>query len=257
MGLLDDKVAIVTGASRGIGAAIAEAFVREGAKVAICFNTNEDKARELAAQCGGETMLVPLEVTERASVEAAFALVAEKWGRIDICVNNAGYLHQLPFLTIDDEEWDITIDTNLKGVFLCSQVAEKHFRAQAEDGHRGGAVVNLSSVGGQIGGTKAPHYAATKSGVISLTKSCARLMADVGVRVNAIAPGFIKTDMYEHILANPENDINEILASIPLGCVGLPEDVANAALYLASDMSSYVTGHVINVNGGVYLGSGS
>lgn len=255
MGSLDGKVAIVTGASRGIGTAIAEAFAQEGAQVAIGYNTNEERANALANSLDTASLVLSMDVSQRESVERAFAQVAEAWGHIDIIVNNAGFLKQTPFANIDDDEWSKTIDTNLKGVFLCSQIGESYFRNQAAVGRPGGAIINITSVGGQMGGTKAPHYAAAKSGVISLTKSGAKLVADIGVRVNAIAPGFIKTDMYDHIVAN--NDVDEILASIPLGRVGLPEDVAEAAVFLASDKSSYITGHVLNVNGGLYLGSGS
>ncbi len=254
-GLLAGKNVLVTGASRGIGAAIAQAMSAEGAKVALTYHEKAAAAEKVAAGCDGETMLLALDVSSRASVEAAVAALVEQWGSLDVLVNNAGYLKQQPFQSIDEDEWSRTIDTNLKGVFLTSQIAAGQFETQAKNGVMGGAIVNISSVGGQMGGTKAPHYAAAKAGVISMTKSAAKLLAPVGVRVNAVAPGFIKTDMYEQVLANSSEA--EILAGIPLGYVGLPEDVADAVIFLASAKARYITGHVLNVNGGAYLGAGS
>lgn len=250
-GLLEDKTVLITGASRGIGAAIARAMSDEGARVVITYLGNADLAQLVADSCKGETLVLALDVTNRASVEATIDTVTKHWGRLDVLINNAGYLKQMPFADIDDTEWERTLDTNLKGVFLCTQIAEKYFQAQSGDG----AIINITSVGGQIGGTKAPHYAAAKAGVISMTKSAAKLLAPHNVRVNAIAPGFIKTDMYEQIVAH--TDVNEILDTIPLGRVGLPENVADATVFLASDKASYITGHVLNVNGGLFLGSGS
>ena len=249
--LLMDKTVLVTGASRGIGAAIARAMSEEGARVAITYLGNADAAQSVADSCKGETLVLALDVADRASVEEAIDTVTKQWGRLDVLVNNAGYLKQMPFAEIDNAEWERTLDTNLKGVFLCTQVIEKVFHEQSGDG----GIINITSVGGQIGGTKAPHYAAAKAGVISMTKSAAKLLAPQNVRVNAIAPGFIKTDMYEQIIAH--TDVNEILETIPLKRVGLPENVADAAVFLASDKASYITGHVLNVNGGLFLGSGS
>ena len=244
--LLAGKTVLVTGASRGIGAAIAQAMSAEGAQVAITYRTRATEAQAVADACTGEVLVLPLEVGDRGSVEAAFDTLVSLWGGVDVLVNNAGYLHQMQFSEIDDAEWQRTLDINLKGVFLCTQVAEHCFRNKCE-----AAIINITSVGGQMGGTKAPHYAAAKAGVISMTKSAARLLAPA--RVNAIAPGFIKTDMYEQIIA--ETDVNEILADIPLGRVGLPQNVADAAVFLASEKASYITGHVLNVNGGLYLGA--
>ncbi|MBF0246913.1 MAG: 3-oxoacyl-ACP reductase FabG [Alphaproteobacteria bacterium] len=253
---LKNKSALVTGASRGIGAAIAEALSACGANVMVAYKSRAEDAERVAASCrGGDSATVAMEVSSRDDVERAVDAVTKRWGRFDILVNNAGYLKQTPFADISDAEWAVTMDANLRGVFLCSQVAGAVFASQNAAEGGGGCIVNITSVGGQMGGTKAPHYAAAKAGVISLTKSTAKLLAPHGVRVNAIAPGFIKTDMYEHIIAN--TDVSEILASIPLGRVGLPGDVADAAAFLASDRASYITGHVLNVNGGMYLGAGS
>lgn len=235
-------MALITGSSRGIGAAIARTFVQEGARVVVTWRTNEDAARELAAELD-HAECVPLDVTDRSSVRSAIGAAKERWGRLDVLVNNAGYLKQEPFLEITDESWDRTLDTNLKGVFLCTQEAASVLPD-------GGAVINVSSVGGQIGGSKAPHYSASKAAVLAFTKSTARLLAP-RIRVNAIAPGFIRTDMYEDIVARTSEA--EILSGIPLARVGEPEDVADAAVYLASSASTFVTGQVLSVNGGQWM----
>ena len=240
---LTDKVALITGASRGIGAAIARTFVQEGARVVVTWNTNEGPARRLADQLD-HALAVHLDVTERSSIRSAVDAARERWGRLDVLVNNAGYLRQEPFDAITEESWDRTLDVNLKGVFLCTQECA---RAMPE----GGSIVNVSSVGGQFGGPKAPHYSASKAAVLSFTKSTARLFAP-RIRVNAIAPGFIRTDMYEDIVSRTSEA--EILSAIPAGRVGEPEDVASAAAYLASEDSAFVTGQVLNVNGGQWMG---
>lgn len=252
-GRLAQKTALVTGSSRGIGQSIALRFAQEGAKVVVTYNTQEAMALRVCdelEQLGAETFCTHLDVTIRSSVQQVLAKIMERWGRLDILVNNAGYLEQKPFATITDEDWDYTLAVNLKGCFICTQEAMKIFQLQ-----RSGCIINITSVGGQIGGDKAPHYAAAKAGVISLTKSTARLLAPRGVRVNAIAPGFIRTEMYADVISRtPESQIN---VGILLGRVGEPEEVAAAALFLASDEARYITGHVLNVNGGSYLGAGS
>ena len=252
-GRLSGKTALVTGASRGIGRAIALRFGREGAMVAVTYNSQQTKALEVCGQLeqmGVEALCMQLDVTVRAKVRQVVATIGERWGRLDILVNNAGHLEQKPFLAITDAEWDYTLGVNLKGCFVCTQEAMGVLGAQ-----QSGCIINLASVGGQMGGDKAPHYAAAKAGVISLTKSTARLLAPLGVRVNAIAPGFIRTDMYADIASRTAE--SEITAGILLGHVGEPDDVAAAAVFLASEDARYVTGHVLNVNGGLYLGAGS
>ncbi|MFV2055876.1 MAG: SDR family NAD(P)-dependent oxidoreductase [Thiohalomonadales bacterium] len=253
--LLSGKNVMITGASRGIGAAIAQAMSAEGARVALTYHNNPVAAEKISSQCGGETLVLALDVTSRLSIESAVSMFVTQWGHLDVLVNNAGYLKQQPLQSIDDDDWSRTIDTNLKGVFLVTQIAAQLFEAQAKESKGTFSIVNITSVGGQMGGTKAPHYAAAKAGVISLTKSAAKLLAPLGVRVNAVAPGFIKTDMYEQVLVNSSEA--EILAGIPLGYVGLPDDVANSVIFLASEKARYITGHVLNVNGGAYLGAGS
>ncbi|NFV81172.1 glucose 1-dehydrogenase [Magnetospirillum aberrantis SpK] len=243
---LAGKAALVTGASRGIGAAIARAFAAQGARVTVGYHSNAQAAAQVVAEIGGDAFAVALDVADRASVETALDAVVARFGRLDVLVNNAGILKQTPFLEIDEAEWDSMLAVNLKGVFLCTQGAARRF------GPEGGAVVNLSSMGGQMGGPKAPHYAAAKAAVISFTRSTARLLAP-NVRVNAIAPGFIRTEMYEHIMAQGHTTEDAVVAGVPLARVGEPADVAEAAVFLASDAASYVTGQVINVNGGVLM----
>lgn len=251
MTVLAGKTAVVTGGSRGIGAAICRACAGAGARVAVCYNTDANAADAVVSSLeGGGGYSVKMDVTQRSSVCQALDIIEKTSGIPDILVNNAGYLKQMPFADIDDAEWARTLDTNLKGVFLCAQVIGETMCAKGR-----GSIINMTSVGGQMGGGKAPHYAASKAGVISMTKSLARLYSPRGVRVNAIAPGFIRTEMYDHILS--KSDESDILASIPVGRVGEPHDVADAALFLASDQGSYITGHVLNVNGGLYLGAGS
>jgi 3-oxoacyl-[acyl-carrier protein] reductase len=244
-GRLDGKVALVTGSSRGIGAAVARAFRLQGARVAVTYLEHEAAAREVAAR-GEHSLCLRLDVRERSSVRAALAAVTERWGRLDVLVNNAGTLAPEPFLEISEESWDATFETNARGAFLCTQEAARLFERTGS-----GSVVNVSSVGGQLGGPKAPHYAAAKAALLAFTKSSARLLAP-RVRVNAIAPGFIRTDMYAQVLASSSEA--EVLRSIPLERVGEPEDVAAAAVFLASDEAAFVTGQVLNVNGGQYMG---
>lgn len=243
---LAGKATLITGASRGIGTAIARAFAAQGARVAVGYHSNAQAAAQMVAEIGGDAFAVALDVSDRASVEAALDAVVARFGRLDVLVNNAGILKQTPFLEIDEAEWDSMLAVNLKGVFLCTQGAARRF------GPEGGAIINLSSVGGQMGGPKAPHYAAAKAAVISFTRSTARLLAP-SVRVNAIAPGFIRTEMYEHIMAQGHTTEDTVVAGVPLARVGEPADVAETAVFLASDAASYITGQVINVNGGVLM----
>jgi len=250
---LEGKVAVVTGSSRGIGQAIAVEFAKHGAELAVTYLKQAELAKDVVDQIiasGGNAFATKLEVFNRNSVREVLTATWERFGRIDILVNNAGFLQQKDFTAISDGDLDYTLAVNLKGAFICIQEIVPFFQQQ-----QSGCIINISSVGGQMGGPKAPHYAAAKAGVISLTKSAARLLAPIGVRVNAIAPGFIKTDMYSDITTR--TDESQIYEDILLGRVGEPEEVASTALFLASDEASYITGHVLNVNGGSYLGAGS
>lgn len=247
---LQDRVAIVSGSSRGIGRGIAERFAAEGARTVVTWHRDEaaaDSVIESIEKQGGRAHALQLDVTERESIRRVVAKTLELEGRIDVVVNNAGFLEQKPFDTISDEDWDYTFDCNLKSAFVFAQALQPHFESR-----RAGNLIQIASIGGQTGGTKAPHYAAAKAAMMSLTKSLAKLFAPHGVRVNAISPGYIETDMYADI-ATREAEA-EILSTIPLARIGTPADVAGAAVYLASDESAYVTGHVLNVNGGFFLG---
>lgn len=249
-GRLAGRVALVSGSSRGIGRGIAERFAREGALVAVTWHQREQAAQavvEAIEKEGGCAHALQLDVTVRASVRRAISATIERFGRLDVLVHNAGFLEQKPFATISDEDWDYTFAANLKSAFLFAQEIRPHFEAR-----RAGNLIHLASIGGQTGGIKAPHYAAAKAGLISLTRSLAKLYAPFGVRVNAISPGFIATDMVADIMTRESEDA--ILATIPLHRIGLPEDVAGAAVFLASNDADYVTGQVLNVNGGSYLG---
>lgn len=248
--LLRGRVALVSGSSRGIGRSIAERFAAEGAAVGVTWHRQEEAAQSVVEQIeksGGRAVAYQLDVTERDSIRRVIARCAEDLGGLDRIVNNAGFLEQKPFETITDADWDHTFDCNLKSAFQFAQEVQPIFAEQES-----GGLINIASIGGQTGGTKAPHYAASKAALISLTHSLAKIYAPHGVRVNAISPGYIHTDMYEDITTRESE--NAILGTIPLGRIGQPTDIASAAVYLASDESAYVTGHVLNVNGGFYLG---
>jgi 3-oxoacyl-[acyl-carrier protein] reductase len=241
---LAGKVALVTGGSRGIGAAIAEAFAKAGAQVALTYRTHGDEARALAERLEGQA--IELDVRRSHDVRAAVHQAAAHFGHLDVLVNNAGWLQQKDFFEITDDDFVHAIDVNLKGPFIATQEAGRLFRDQ-----RSGSIVNVASIGGQIGGPKAPHYAAAKAALATFTRSSARLLAPYGVRVNAVAPGFVRTEMIADVLAR-DGEAN-IADGIPLGRIGEPDEVAAAALYLASDMSSFVTGQVLSVNGGQFM----
>jgi NAD(P)-dependent dehydrogenase (short-subunit alcohol dehydrogenase family) len=249
-GRLAGRVALVSGSSRGIGRGIAERFAREGASVGVTWHEREEAAREVVRSIekeGGRAHALQLDVTVRASIRRVVAATIEHFGTLDVVVHNAGFLEQKPFATIDDDDWDYTFACNLKSAFMIAQEVRPHFESRCA-----GNLIHLASIGGQTGGIKAPHYAASKAGLISLTRSLAKLYAPLGVRVNAISPGYIATDMYTDIATRESEDA--ILETIPLHRIGLPEDVAGAAVYLASADASYVTGQILNVNGGSYLG---
>ncbi len=242
-----DQVVIVTGGGSGIGQAVALGFAREGAMVILVGRTEEKlKATQaMIAENGGQAELRVADVSRKKQTEKVARSVAERHGHIDILINCAGVLQQTPFEEISEEEYDRILDTNLKGTFFfCQNVMEYLLQSK-------GVIVNISSVAGQRGGTKAPHYAASKAGIINLTRSLSSLYAPLGVRVNAIAPGQIETEMTKEVFQTKYYQEN-VIPSIPLGRVGRVEEVANVALFLASDMSSYITGQVINVNGGEY-----
>lgn len=246
--MLKGKTAIITGGARGIGRSIADKFASNGANLVI-VDVNEEIAQqsadEIASQFGIKTLAVKADVSSVEDVDAMTKKVLDNMGGIDILVNNAGITRDNLMLRMKEEDWDLVININLKGVFLCTKSVIRYM-AKA----RKGSVINIASIVGQMGNPGQANYTASKGGVIALTKTTAKEFAGKGVRSNAIAPGFINTEMTKVL----KEDVKEkMLQEIPLGYMGEPEDIANAALFLASDMSSYITGHVLSVNGGMLM----
>ena len=247
-GRLAGKIAIVTGASRGIGKEIALSFAREGAKLVITARTSEALAavaEEISAICGDPPLVYALDVKEASKTEELTDKALDKYKRIDILVNNAGVTRDGLFVRMSETDWDEVLDTNLKGTFLCMRAVSKIMMRQ-----RSGRIINISSVIGLIGNAGQANYAASKAGIIALTKSAAKELGSRNVLINAIAPGFIETEM-TRVLG--EDVKKAILKSIPVGSFGKPADVAKAAVYLASDESSFITGQVITVDGGMVM----
>ncbi|MCI6751947.1 MAG: 3-oxoacyl-[acyl-carrier-protein] reductase [Selenomonas bovis] len=246
--LLDGKTALVTGASRGIGRAIALRLAAEGASVAINYAGNTAKAEETKAAieaAGGKAALFQADVSDSAQVEQMVAAVTEEFGTIDILVNNAGITRDGLLMRMKEEDFDAVLDTNLKGIFHVTKAVSKLMMKK-----RAGRIVNMASVVGIMGNAGQTNYAAAKAGVIGFTKSAAREFAARGITVNAVAPGFIATDM---TAAMPEKAKEATLAAIPLRRMGEPEDVANAVAFLVSDQASYITGQVVKVDGGMVM----
>ncbi len=241
------QVAMVTGGARGIGRAIAEGLARAGADLAIAdvsLESAEAAARELSAH-GVRAEALKIDVSRSEEVASVFAKVVSSFGRLDILINNAGITRDGLILRMKDEDWDAVININLKGVFLCSKEAVKVMMKQ-----KYGRIVNIASVVAFMGNPGQANYSAAKAGIVGLTKTIAREYASRGITVNAVAPGFISTAMTD---ALAENVRQEMLRSIPAGKFGSVEDVANAVRFLASPGSGYITGHVVHVNGGMYM----
>ena len=246
--LLDGKCALVTGASRGIGRAVALKLASEGAKVALNFAGNEAAANEVCEEiksAGGQAILVKADVSDEAAVQDMVQKTADAFGRIDILVNNAGITRDGLLARMKEEDWDAVLSTNLKGVFLTTKAVAKLMMKQ-----RAGRIVNMASVVGVSGNAGQANYSAAKAGVIGFTKTIARELASRGVTANAVAPGFIATDMTS-VLSDKAKEA--ALTGIPLGRMGTPEDVAAAVLFLVSDQSSYITGQVLHVDGGMVM----
>ena len=242
---LTGKTALVTGASRGIGRAIALRLAKDGAKVALNFATNSAKAESVKAEieaAGGTAILVQGDVSELSVVNELIKRVVDEWGRVDILINNAGITRDNLLLKMSEDDFNRVISTNLKGVFNCTKAVAKLMMKQ-----RGGRIVNMSSVTGLTGNIGQTNYAAAKAGIIGFTKSAARELASRGVTVNAVAPGLINTDM---TAALSEKVKEVMLQQIPAGRMGTPEDVANAVAFLVSDQAAYITGQVLAVDGG-------
>ncbi len=246
--LLEGKTALVTGASRGIGRSIAETLAAEGAKVAINYAGNVKAAEEAKAAieaAGGEAILVKADVSDPAAVQEMISTVTEAFGQIDILVNNAGITRDGLLMRMKDEDWDAVISTNLKGVYNCTKAVTKLMMKK-----RYGRIVNMTSVVGITGNAGQTNYSAAKAGVIGFSKSAAKELSSRGITVNMVAPGFIDTDMTAVL---PEKVKEEMAAGIPLGRIGKAQDVANAVLFLVSDQASYITGQVVNVDGGMVM----
>lgn len=244
---LRERVAIVTGASRGIGKAIALSLASEGANVVVNYassSTAADQVVEEISTGGGNAIALQADVSKADQVEALINAVMEKWNRIDVLVNNAGITRDTLLLRMKPEEWQAVIDLNLTGVFLCTRAVSKVMLKQ-----RSGRIVSITSVAGQMGNPGQANYSAAKAGVIGFTKTVAKEFAPRGITVNAVAPGFIATDMTGN-LSNTE----EILKFIPLGRYGQPEEVAGMVRFLAADPAAgYITGQVFNVDGGMVM----
>ncbi len=247
---LSGRRALVTGGSRGIGRAICMALAARGAAVAVNYARGEAAANEVVAAieaAGGTAAAVGFDVGDKDAVEAGFKAVAEKLGGLDILVNNAGISIDNLVMRIKEEEWDALERVNLRGTLLCSKAAVRSLlRAKTA-----GRIINLTSVVGEQGNAGQAMYAATKAGIIGMTKSMAREFASRGCTVNAVAPGFIETDMTDAALHGNARDA--LMKNIPLGRIGAPNDIAEAVAFLASDAAAYITGHVLRVNGGLHI----
>jgi 3-oxoacyl-[acyl-carrier protein] reductase len=244
---LKDKVALITGGAQGIGKAVALLLAEKGADVVIS-DVNLQKAEETAGEIlsmGRKALAVKSDVTHSGDVDRMIQVILEQFGRIDILVNNAGIAKDKLILRMTDEDWDAVLNVNLKGTFHCTRAVLRHMSKQ-----RYGKIVNIASVVGEMGNAGQANYSASKAGVIGFTKTIAREFAQRGINVNAIAPGYIETPMTDAI---PEKAKEELKRMIPMERLGHPKDVAEAVLFLVSEASSYITGHVLNVNGGIYM----
>ena len=242
-----NRIALVTGASRGIGRACALELAKAGARIALAAR-QMDKLEEVAAEigaAGGEAFVVALDLSAHESIKEAIAKVAKEFGRIDILVNNAGVTKDGLALRMKPDDWNMVLQTNLSGAFFCiQQVISPMMR------ERWGRIVNISSVVGQAGNAGQANYVASKAGLIGLTKSLAQELGSRNITVNAVAPGFIETDMTHGL----KDELKaKVTASIPLGRIGNPAEVAAAVRFLCSEEASYITGNVIDVNGGMYM----
>ncbi len=241
------KVALVTGGAQGIGKAVALLLARNGAD-SVVSDVNLERAEETSREIqslGRKAMAIKADVSRVGDVEGMVQAILEKFGKIDILINNAGIARDKLILRMTEEDWDAVLGVNLKGTFNCTKAVIKHMSKQ-----RSGKIVNIASVVGEMGNAGQANYSASKAGVIGFTKTVAREFAQRGINVNAIAPGYIQTPMTDVL---PDKAKEELKRMIPMERMGQPEDVAQAALFLVSEASSYITGHVLNVNGGIYM----
>jgi len=252
---LKDKVTFITGGADGIGKATAKRFAAEGAKVVIC-DVNEPAGKAVAAELGADAAFYRVDVTDREAVQAWVDQVVERYGRVDVLVNNAGVLRDGVLVRVKEgqvvkqmpeADFDLVIAVNLKGVFNCTQAVAPHMIRQ-----NGGVILNATSVVGLDGNFGQTNYVATKAGVIGMTKVWSRELGRNNIRVNAVAPGFTATEM---VMAMPEKILDGMRGRTPLGRLGQPNDIANAYLFLASDEASFITGTVLRVDGGIVVGT--
>ena len=247
MARLDGKTALVTGGSRGIGRAIVLELVREGARVALNYQSSDAKAQAVADEAtalGGAVMLVKANVGNAAEARAMVKQVADEFGRLDVLVNNAGITRDCSLKKMTDEQWDEVIRTNLGGYFYCTSAA-----IPVMTGQKSGRIINISSMNGQIAAFGQANYSASKGGIIAFTKTAALELAKSGITVNTVSPGFTETDMFAEV---PEKIQEQIKARIPMGRFAKPEEIAQAVVFLAAS-GDYITGQQINVNGGAYM----
>ena len=245
---LKDKTAVVTGGSRGIGRAICIELAKQGANIVVNFSGSEAKAKAVVEEIealGSKAIAVQADVADSASVDGLMKQALEAFGSIDILVNNAGITRDNLLMRMKEQEWDDVIDTNLKGVFLCTKAVTRQMMKQ-----RAGRIINISSIVGVAGNPGQANYVAAKAGVIGLTKTTAQELASRNILVNAIAPGFITTEMTD---ALPEELKESMLKQIPLAKLGQPEDIAKAVAFFASDSASYITGQTLHIDGGMVM----
>ena len=245
---LTGKCAVVTGASRGIGRAIALELASLGARVVVNYSGSADKAQEVVEEIkanGGEAIAVQANVANGESVQQLMQNALQAYGSIDILVNNAGITRDNLIMRMKDDEWDDVLNTNLKGVFLCTKAVSRQMMKQ-----RAGRIINISSIVGVVGNAGQANYVAAKAGVIGLTKTTAQELASRNILVNAIAPGFITTEMTDSL---PEELKQTMLKQIPLAKLGQPEDIAKAVAFFASDSANYITGQTLQVDGGMVM----
>ncbi len=245
--MLEDKICLITGSARGIGCSIAEKFAENGAKIVLSDVLDEQvkESAEKLSSSGAEVLALSADVSDSGQVDRMIAETVEKMGRLDVVVNNAGVTRDTLMIRMSEDDWDFVLRVNLKGAFLVSQAAAKVMMKQ-----RSGKIINISSVVGLMGNVGQTNYSSSKAGLIGLTKSSARELAARGICVNAIAPGYVETEMTEKL---SDAARSAFLENIPLKRGGKPLDIANAALFLASPLADYITGHVLSVNGGLYM----
>lgn len=244
---LDNKVAIVTGSAQGLGKAMVLKLAKSGAKTVVTDINYEAclKVEKEIQEAGGEAFSVNCNVTNRQEVKNLIAETISKYGQIDVLVNNAGITKDAQITKMTDEEWDSVLETDLKSMFICIQEAIKEMIPRG-----GGKIINITSIAGEEGNFGQTNYSAAKAGVIGMTKTLSKELGKKGITVNAVAPGFILTEMTNSI---PEKIKEQLIGRIPLKRGGKPEEVADTVLFLASDQASFITGHVLNVNGGMYV----